>query len=84
MVKLEAHFHEDDLYYDEDVHVLPYRDDDSWRGTQELNRSCSSQPHIMDQIDERTLVIHSEREQAIEQLPSHGSASQMADLDTSQ
>lgn len=60
-LEVEAHFPEDDLYYDGDVHLLPYRDGDPWHGIHEFSRSCSCRPEIMEQYKERTLVIHVER-----------------------
>jgi hypothetical protein len=61
-LELQAHFPEDDLQYDEDVHLLPYRDSDPWHGIHEFSRSCSCCPEIMEQHRERTLVIHMERD----------------------
>lgn len=63
MLELEAHFHENDLEYEEDVHVLSYRDAraDGRLGNHEFTRSCPCNPEIMEQMHERTLVIHIDR-----------------------
>lgn len=57
-VELAAHFPEDDLYFDEDVHVLPFTNDDPWHGAHTFARSCPCHPEIMEQHHERTLVMH--------------------------
>jgi hypothetical protein len=60
-IQLAAHFAQDDLYYDEDVHVLPFKIDDPWYGAHRFERSCPCGPQIIEQNGERTLVIHIER-----------------------
>ncbi len=67
-VELEARIpRRHDLDYDEDVHIVPYKltEDRDCYGRHEFTRDCCCHPEVMEQVNGRTFVWHSENREII-------------------